>query len=185
MRRSSIVSVADRKAPRASAFGGTLPHRRRGERSDQLSTSDAKASAGIVYDSEGTADGRRRWDRQVLLEHGRLRNLHDLVPEAIKEEEAANQPLEPLTRSAVASLFKVERLWRAPRYGSALSFGIQSVRSCDKLSRYLSYWGSRFPRRLFSLGCYRVFGTGLRRILASSQLDTLHQPSGVTGLCSR
>jgi hypothetical protein len=31
----------------------------------------------------------------------------------------ANQPLEPMTRSAVTSIFQVERLWRAPRHGSA------------------------------------------------------------------
>ena len=35
-------------------------------------------------------------------------------------EGSPNQPLEPMTRSAVTSIFQVERLWRAPRHGSPL-----------------------------------------------------------------
>ena len=34
-------------------------------------------------------------------------------------DSSPNQPLEPMTRSAVTFLFQIGRLWRAPRHGSA------------------------------------------------------------------
>src|SRR4051812_20624445 len=46
------------------------------------------------------------------------------------ESPAANQTLEPMTRSAVTFPFQIERLWRAPRHGSALRWPDELACAC-------------------------------------------------------